>query len=144
MLARTEERYRRASLLPVIINSDGVALGQTNQQANTALGMFANCSDFFLKQPCSKFCFGYIPKLKLAKEAVLSHLTIVAGLTMAAAERAYFCFEHSIDQEFWKMIIEPIIKANKHGVYMSLLGYPNHVLLTTSDTLGMSLVRNAC
>jgi len=129
LLTRTEERDRRATLMPIILNSDGVSLSATNHQINTTLCMIGNCSDRLLNQPCSKACLGYIPKLSFSEEELINHLVEVAGMNKTNAKEFYFYFQHLIDREYWKDVIDIISQANKYGVYMRVLGVPDKVLL---------------
>jgi hypothetical protein len=51
-------RCPTGTVLPIIANSDGVAIGATNQSVNTAMGTFGNCDDMLGNQLCSKFLIG--------------------------------------------------------------------------------------
>lgn len=130
LLDRTTEPSKRATLFPVILNSDGVALGDTNRQATTALGALGNCSSKLMDNPLSKFCLGYIPKLGFSKEEIVSNLTAKGiGMNKTQAGEWYTYFEHVIERYFWTGIINTIRNANKNGVYLQVLGEPDHVLL---------------
>jgi Plavaka transposase len=128
MLKNTEESERRATLLPIILNSDGVALGATNQSINTAMATFGNCDIELINQLCSKVILGYIPKRSYSKDLMLRHLQ-KNGHSKTQSLLAEFYFDRQIDLTFWNLIAEPIRKANKRGVYLKVLGVPDKVLL---------------
>jgi Plavaka transposase len=125
----TPELLQRATLLPIIVNSDGVALGQTNRQVVTAMGACGNFSDRVIRLPKSKFLLGYIPKPVYPKEVLLNHLVNIVGLSRAQAELSVFYYERDIDRCFWNLVLQPIKEAYKTGVYMRVLGKPGVVIL---------------
>ena len=110
------ERDNKATILPFIFNSDGVALGKTNQQMTTV--MFANglMDDFLLEQPISKQCLGYLPKLPYSDAELEDHLVSRAGYaSKAVAKDAITAFKITMQNSYWAMVLEPIIRHHKHG-----------------------------
>jgi hypothetical protein len=136
MLDRSTEAQKRATLLPIIVNSDGVALGQTNQQLTTALGSCGLFDPYLIRQPAAAFLIGYIPKVEVPKEDIICHLNQKVGISRSQAERAYFYFERCVDRFFWDIALDHVKKANKTGIYMRVLGKPNHVLLVYPYIVG--------
>jgi hypothetical protein len=129
MLLRTEEKEGRATLLPIIFNSDGVALGETNQQVNTVLATCGLFSDYLIRQLVSKVCVGYIPKPTIFKEEAINHLQTVCGFSRSKAENAFGYYERDIVRNFWTLVLGPVKEANKKGVYMLALGTKMQVML---------------
>jgi Plavaka transposase len=129
LLSRTEEKEGRATLLPIIFNSDGVALGETNQQVNTVLATCGLFSDYLIRQLVSKVCVGYIPKPTIFKEEAINHLQTVCGLSRSKAENAFGHYERDVVRCFWDLVLGPVKEANKKGVYMLALGTNMQVLL---------------
>jgi hypothetical protein len=108
----------------IILNSDGVALGNTNQQACTVMGTIANFSPKLMQSGDSKICLGYIPKLTINKNRLLRHLMDVCKLPKTRAKASIKIFEREVDKKMWDLILEPIVKANKDGIYLKLLNTP--------------------
>jgi hypothetical protein len=116
------------TLLPIIVNSDGVAVGGTKQSVTTCLGTFGNCSDKLHNSIISKFSLGYLSKLNITEEELMTHL-LRRGKTKAVAKEIIKSFDRSLERLFWELVISPLRQAAKHGVYMRVLGVPNKVLL---------------
>jgi hypothetical protein len=119
MRTRTKEPF--AVFMPILGNSDGVAVGSTNQQVCTVMGSIGNFSGEFLRSPDSKFCLGYIPKLPIAKNILVKHLMDKAKMNKTRAKIEVEVFLRLLDNEVWKLFMAPIIVANKDGIYLRLL-----------------------
>ena len=116
---KTEEKLLKRSaegtLLPIILNGDGVALGSTNQQIETVLGTCGLFDDTLMEQPISTFCLNYMPKLPYSKEEFIDHLNKQAGFNKTKAKLAYEYFERKLERLFWSLVVKPICDANKNG-----------------------------
>ena len=124
MLARCDY----GTLLPVIVNSDGVAVGGTKQSVTTCLGTFGNCSDNLLNNVISKFSLGYLSKLNISEAELTSHLER-RGKSTTMAKAIIKCFDRSLERSFWELVTAPLRKAGRRGVYMRVLGVPDKVLV---------------
>jgi len=58
LLSRTLEIKKRATLLPIWLNADGVALAETNRSANTVMMSPGFFNDVLLQKVFSKACLG--------------------------------------------------------------------------------------
>jgi hypothetical protein len=127
---RSEKGQPFAVSMGILLNSDGVALGATNQQATPVMGSLANFSCKLLQSPDSKWCIGYISKLTVSKNRLLRHLIKKCDMKITRAKRDIEVFQREIDKEFWDLILGPIREANTNGVYLRLLSTPyNKALL---------------
>jgi hypothetical protein len=122
MRNRTKEPL--AVLMPILLNSDGVAVGGTNQQVCTVMGSIGNFSSKFLQSPDSKFCLGYIPKIPMPKNRIIKHLVEKVKLKITVANTEFKMFERYIDKMLWKLVLKRIKSANEKGVYLRLLNMP--------------------
>lgn len=113
--------FDRGTILPIILNSDGVALNkQGNRQANTFLCSFGICDDSLLDKAISKVCLGYAPKLPFSEESLVNHLIKVAGYAnLTTAKLAIEAFARILLNKFWEMILNSIKKHNEKGSLMN-------------------------
>ena len=138
-------RNDRGTILPLIFNSDGVALGKTNQQMTTVLAANGLMDDKLLEQPISKICLGYLPKLPFSEAELVVHLTKFANYSSkTVAQDAINCFKITMQNAYWAMVLAPIREHNKEGsavllfaimfiplyigVFMRLLNTPDHAM----------------
>jgi hypothetical protein len=111
-----------AHLLPIILYSDGVAVG-AKESIVSVMGTCGLYSDKLQRQDIAKVCLGYIASLKnLPIKAITKHLKEVAGMSQTTALASVKKFSMAINQRFWKLLTDVIKEHNELGVQLRMLG----------------------
>ena len=108
------KKHPHGTILPIILNSDGVALGKTNRQACTALGIAGIYDDTLIEQDIAIACLNYIPTVPVPDE-IIAHLMEHAHFNKTNATLAVTYFKKKLERAFWSLVLRPIREANQHG-----------------------------
>jgi hypothetical protein len=103
-----------ATLMPIILNEDGVALGKTNRQISTALSTIGNFDNTLQQQDISINCLNYLAKLSIPDE-IQTHLVEKAGFNKTNAALAVTYFKKKLERLFWNLVLVPIRQAHEIG-----------------------------
>jgi hypothetical protein len=66
--------------------------------------------------------------MPVSDDVMVTHLINVGGYTKTLATNMLKHFQMSIDKRFWKCFSKEIVKYNKDGFYLRVLGVPGEVL----------------
>ena len=112
-------------LLPIILYSDGVALGQhMDTYLCPVMGTLGWYSKKLFQKDLSKFVIGYIDKINNISDAVLiHHLVTVCKMSATKAKENIVLFKKNVFLEFWKLCIETIQLSASRGMEMKILGH---------------------
>ena len=119
-----QEKDPNGILLPIILYSDGVALGQhMDTSLCPVMGTLGWYSKKLFQKDISKFVIGYIEKIENVSESILiNHLVIVCNMSTTKAKKNISLFKKNVFLEFWKFCIEQIQPAATNGMTMKVLG----------------------
>jgi hypothetical protein len=112
----------KARVLPIILYSDGVAVG-AKESIVSVMGTCGLYSDKLQRQDVAKISLGYIASLdNVPIKAISKHLQEVAGMCRTTALAAIKKFSMAINQRFWRLLTDVIKEHHELGVQLRILG----------------------
>ena len=118
-----EDLHPDGVLLPMILYTDGVAVGfGNNKKCQPVICSIGNYSDEMLRKDFTKICLGYIPYLdSKCIISITDHLIINVGMSATDAKAEISRFSIEIDNQFWSRIIS-CFAVNRTGKELYILG----------------------